>query len=350
MLRYSMLLLALAPYVAAADFRIGCYDGYAPKELTESFTALVKERLGKDINCVTVTMTDNQSIFDAIRGKRVDVVSATNNGFKAERFRFIQGGLVAPIDVAALAHWKDVIPAIATTESINEGGKVYAVPLNYSQYGLSYQVSRFPQPPTSWSVLLDPQRSFAISNDWEVCTMAVAGLISGLPKEDIFSFEKLNTPAVKSVARQLASTKHKWSGVDDAATLKGLDAAASWGFSIADLGKAGEVWTMAEPKEGAPWYLDTFAIASNSPDDMRDVAILWLDYVISPVPQAYYARNLGVKAVSVGAKSVLNPAEAAAAGLDDPTFFSTKVALLKPLSLRDENGIKRLWDEAKTAK
>lgn len=180
--------------------------------------------------------------------------------------------------------------------------------------------------------------------------MAVAGLIAGLPKADIFSFEKLNTPAVKAVARQMASTPRRWTGVDDKATLTGLDVGCSWGFAFADLAKGGEVWAMADPVEGSPWYIDSFAVASACVPEAKDVALLWLDHVISPEVQAYQVRSLGVKVVSLGAKAVLTPDEIKTASLDDPAFFSTKVSLLKPLSIRDENGVKRLWDEAKAGK
>lgn len=126
-----LLLASLSTFVMAADFRIGCYDGYAPKEVTDPFVKLVKERLGKDITCVQVTLTDNASAYDALRGKKVDVISVTNNAIKAERFKLIQSGLLAPIDPQAMGHWKDLVPAIAASDHISDGGKVYGVPLNY---------------------------------------------------------------------------------------------------------------------------------------------------------------------------------------------------------------------------
>lgn len=344
------LLAAVSSLLAAVEFRIGCYDGYAPKDVTEPFVKLVKERLGKDITCVQVTMTDNATIYDALRGKKVDVVSPTNNGIKAERFKLIQSGFLSPVDVQALSHWKELVPAIAASDHISDGGKAYGVPLNYAPYGLAYNTAKLPAAPTTWKALVQAKGGFAVSNDWEVCVMAVAGLIAGLPKEDIFTFEKLNTPAVKAVARQMASTTHRWTGVDDVATLKGQEVATSWGFAFADLAKAGETWAMAEPVEGSPWYLDSFAVAAAASPEVRDVALLWLDHVISPEIQAIYVRTLGVKSVTLGAKALLTPEEARGASLDDPTFFSTKVALLKPLSIRDENGVKRLWDEAKAGK
>ena len=43
----------------------------------------------------------------------------------------------------------------------------------------------------------------------------------------------------------------------------------------------------------------------------------------------------------------VTPTELADSKLDDPQWFGRNVTLLRPLDVRTENGLKRLWDEAK---
>lgn len=345
----ALFLGLLAVPAVAQNLRIACYDGYAPKDLIERFVAACKQQHGATVTVDVRTVGNNQDIYDALRGKQCDVVSPTNNGIKSAKYKMIAAGLLAPIDPKQIPGYDQLLPALQMADYITEGGKTYGVPLNYGFYGLAYNTKRVAKPPTSWAALFEPGAEFAVSDDWFEALVPVAGMVAGLKGEDLFQLDKLSTPAVRERLAVLGSrSKRKWVGVDDAKSLQGLQLATSWGFAFSDLAKAGEPWAYATVSEGMMGYIDSFAIASACEPSAQKVAAWWLAFTIAPEQQAYYLRTIGVKPVSLATKSQLTPAELADSKLDDPQWFGRNVTLLRPLDVRTENGLKRLWEEAKT--
>ena len=138
----------------------------------------------------------------------------------------------------------------------------------------------------------------------------------------------------------------KWKGVVDFATLKGLSYATAWGFTFADLAKADEPWAFAEPSEGTLGYVDSFVLPTSLSTDLKPLALAYIDYTISPAAQAVLAKGCGGMSVNPKTKDLLTPDEAKGAKLDDPTWITTHCITLKPLSIRDFNGITKLWEDA----
>jgi spermidine/putrescine transport system substrate-binding protein len=342
--------LVVCHLTQAAEFRIGCYDGYAPKELTDKFIAEVKAKMGKDITVSVKTVGNNDDVFNAIRGNQSDVASVTNNALKAAKFPYISQNLIMAIDTSKLTHYKELLPSLQNAEYITEGGKTYGTPLNYGQYGLAYNTGLVKQAPTSWNDLFQPGITFAASSDWYDANIYTAALAAGVSKADIFTLEKINTPAVKEKLKILAKANKFWVGVDDAATLKGLMMATSWNFALPGLAQQGEVWKMAEPKEGVTGYVDNFSINHAIKPEMMDVAMAWLDFTLAPEQQAYYYKTIGVKPVNPHIKNLLNANEALDAKIDDPSWFGNHITLLKAADLRMENAMKNMWNDAKAGK
>lgn len=329
-------------------FRIGCYDGYAPEAVTAPFIKLVKDKLHKDITIVVTTVIENQTVYDFLRSNAVDVITPTNNCFKADKFKLISHGLLMPIDTATLSHYADILPELQTPEFMSEGGKTYGVPLNYGIYGLMYHSAKVQPAPTSWSAAIVPGMDVAVSKDWEQALIASVALAHGVGRDDVFTLEKVNIPAVRASLKTLGTSKRQWSGVDDAATLAGGDLAFGWGFALTELNQMGEPWKMAEPVEGLVGYVDTYAISAAIRPELKDVAMLWCDYVISPECQAFFFKSISVKPVNPKARNHLSAEEAVAAKVDDPMSFTSRVILLRPVSIRTENGLKRMWAEARS--
>lgn len=332
---------------AQSEFRIAAYDGYATPELVSKFTAEVKAKLGKDIKVKVITVGDNSDVFAKLREKAADVTAVTNNGIKNEKFKMISAGLLQPVSTSSLKNYTDLIPAMQNADFISQDGKTYGVPFNYGPYGLAYNQTKGVATPSSWSVLFEPNASFATSSDWPEANIAVAALAAGVDKKDVFDLEKVSTPAVRAKLDILGQkAARKWKGVDDAATLKGLSYATSWSFAFADLAKQNETWAMANPVEGMPGYVDSFAITSGCSEEMKPVALAWLDFIIAPETQAAYTKTLGVKLVNPKAKSFLSAEEAIASKIDDPQWFTKNVILLKALDIRTENSFQKMWESS----
>jgi spermidine/putrescine transport system substrate-binding protein len=342
-----LLLLLAASAFYGQELRVTVYDGYAPPELTAGFRAWAKEKLGVDVNVVVSIVGNNEEAYNAIRTGVTDVCVATSNMLGSERYKLISGKLVQPLDVTNLLHYPEVMPSLQRPDFLLSDGKLYGVTMNYGPLGLAYNATSIPTAPTSWKVLVQSGSTFAVSKDWPEANVAVAGLIAGVPKNQVFDFGAVNTPAVKAVLSTMAKqSARKWKGVDDVDSLLGLQYATAWGFAFADLAKRGESWAFAEPVEGTLGFIDSFVLPSSLKPELKNLAMAYIDYSISPTAQAILAKGCGGMSVNPKAKALLTAAEAKSAKLDDPTWVTDRCIMLKPLSLRDFNGITRLWEEA----
>ena len=341
------LLLAAISLAPAQELRITVYDGYAPAELNAGFTAWIKEKQGKDVSVKVTIIGNNEEAYNAIRTASADVCVATSNMLGSERYKLITGKLVQPIDTTAIGNHADLMPALQRPDFLVADGKLYGVPINYGPLGLGYNTVAVASAPTSWKVLTESGQPFAVSADWPEANVAVAGLIAGLPKDKIFDYTALNTPEIKAVLATMAKqSARKWKGIDDAATLKGLSYSTAWGFSFAELAKQGEPWSFAEPVEGTFGYVDSYVLPTAVADELKPLALAYIDYAISPMAQALLAKGCGGMSVNIKTKDHLSAAEAKAAKLDDPTWITNHCITLKPLSARDLNGITKLWEDA----
>ncbi len=343
-----VLTVALSPLstASAEELRVAAYDGYASQPIVDSFIAAEKAA-GHSTTVVVQSIGNNQDCFDVIRANKADVVSLTNNGVKAEKFRFISGKQLEAINSAMVQAYADLLPTLQNADFLSEGGVNFGVPMNYGVLGIGYRTDKFQSPPDSWAILRG-NTPYAVSTDWPECNVAIAALIAGVPAGDIFNVDKVSTPAVKNILHGLAKGAAKlWTGVDDAASLKDLTLASSWGFAFADLAKLGQSWAMAEPKEGYLGYVDSLVINAKATPAAKELAYRWISHVISPATQAILARTVGGFSVNRHTTEALTPAEASAAKLDQPDFLAKHTILLKALDVRSQNGLTRLWDDAR---
>jgi spermidine/putrescine-binding protein len=149
-----------------------------------------------------------------------------------------------------------------------------------------------------------------------------------------------------------ANSATMWQGVDDAKTLKGLSLAVVWGFSIPTLAEQGEIWKIAEPKEGTTSWVDNFALSYTLKDKpkLREIAEAWLNFTLSDEYQLYTVRGLACAPVTANAADLFTEEEVTNLHLNDPEHFEKNRILWKILDKKDRNGLKRLWDKALQSK
>lgn len=78
----------------------------------------------------------------------------------AELQRYIQGGLVAPVQVTNIPNIAKQLPRFRDLNGITglvHGNKVYAIPYTYSEMGLIFDKQQVKQTPTSLRVLWEPR-------------------------------------------------------------------------------------------------------------------------------------------------------------------------------------------------
>lgn len=338
--------------IHAEELRILCWEGYAIPEYTDEFEKLVKEKYGMDLKVTVKNVSDPQEFFDGIRTKKIDIISPANNIPKSKKWKFIEGQFALPVDLDNVPNYKNLIPDLQHADYISKDGAVYGVPYIYGPYGLAFNTGIVKEEPKSWNILWESQYAgkYSLSSDYHEANIYITALAMGLKRDEIFNYEKLNTPEFKAKLKLLAkNAKSFWVGVDSADVLQGLAMATAWGFAIPELKKRGEIWKMADLQEGATGWVDNWMIGYSLKDNpkMKKIAEEWLNFAISPEIQLKAARNLSCFPVNMAVKSDISAAEASAFHLDNPNYFKEKLILWQVLGEREQNIFKNIWEDAK---
>lgn len=145
-------LLALSGTACAAELlRVLSWPGYADADVVQAFEARTGAR-------VEVTQVDSDETLWQKLGKDDAAgydVFAVNT---AELQRYIDRGVVVPIDPAALPNLAAQLPRFrdpATLPGTTRDGKLYAVPYAWAEMGLIYDRRQFDTPPQSIAALWD---------------------------------------------------------------------------------------------------------------------------------------------------------------------------------------------------
>jgi putative spermidine/putrescine transport system substrate-binding protein len=148
------LVFSMAAGVHAQDtLRVLTWPGYADPDLVKAF----EQRTGAK---VAVTFIDSDEVMwqklSKSKGEDFDVFAVNT----AELQRYIQGGLVVPVNTAAIPNISAQLPRFRDVKNIPglmRGNKVFGVPYTYSEMGLIYDRQQVKEPPTSIRALWDPR-------------------------------------------------------------------------------------------------------------------------------------------------------------------------------------------------
>jgi len=336
----------------AEELRMLTFQGTAPEDHLEIFKKLVKEKFGVDLTIAVTYIAKHDEIYEALRNKQTDIINCPHNLPKDSRYKFITGKLVVPIDLNNIPNYKDIIPAFQKADYITENGEVYGVPFTYAPYGLAYNTNIITEPPDSWNVLWDPKYAgkYIISSDQYEANIFITALSMGIEKGKISEFDSITPPEFLEKLKYLAkNTKSFWAGVDTAEQLQGLAFATAWGFSFSDLKNKGEIWKMANPKEGTTGGIGNFMISHTLRNNtkMKQIAEEWINYVISPDFQInVVVKRLSTAPVNIAIKDQLTPEEIEAFHLDDPDYFQKKLIPYPILDSRSRKGFQLYWEKA----
>ncbi len=151
-LPWLVLVLALSGTACASEvLRVLSWPGYADADVVQAFEARTGAR-------VEVTQVDSDEMLwqQLATNDAADYdVFAVNT---AELQRYIDRGLVVPIDPAALPNLGAQLPRFrnpAALPGTTRGGKLYAVPYAWAEMGLIYDRRQFDTPPQSIAALWD---------------------------------------------------------------------------------------------------------------------------------------------------------------------------------------------------
>jgi len=333
--------------------RMLIWGEYATDEHQKKFIHLVKEKFNVDLKFDISFAGSHDDFFPALRDSQVDIVSPTHQIPKDKRYQLIKLKLLLPLNLKNIPNYINIIPAFQRLNFCCIRENVYGVPIANVPYGLAYNTGIITKAPASWNIFWKQKykHQYAISRTHYESNIYITALTMGIDRSLLGDYKTLNTPEFQNKLGQLAvNAKRLWGGIERARDLKGLAIATAWGSSIPKLAKMGEIWKMADPKEGITTGIDHFMLSHTlkSRPRLRRIAEEWLNYLLSDESQLYMARKRGLPPTIVTVKKLLNSEEIAKFHLNDTEYYQKQRILWPVLGKTDRKGFKRLWDKAMT--
>ncbi len=273
--------LANCAALAHDTLRVLAWPGYADRDIVRTFEQHF------DVS-VQVTIVDSDEDLwarvNARQGGPYDVFAVNT----AELARYIDAGLVAPLDFALIpniagqqARFRDrkAIPGIA------RGDAVYAVPYTYSAMGLIYDRTQVKDAPDSIAALWDPRyQGRVLAFDTGGHNFSIAALALGLP--DPFHIDESDT---QKVVDKLIALRRNVLGFyslpeESVELFRSRHAAilfANYGTQqVQQLRQAGADIGYVIPREGALAWLDCWTMTHASTH--KALAQAWINYMLEP--------------------------------------------------------------------
>jgi len=217
--------------------RILSWEGYFPKEKVDEFEGYITKKYGKTISIEIQTAADEQDFFNAIRGQTADVVLATHNYLKDERFNYIKNKMILPINLENVPNYSTLIPAFQKMEAHVDNGLVFSVPFIAGPYGLFYNADIVKPEPESWSIFWDERYAGQYAVSFESYEnnvyITVMGLGRDMRNKENFTIKNVMNSEFTSRLNALAkNADHHFKIYEKAEQIENLAFSAGWGGSI----------------------------------------------------------------------------------------------------------------------
>ena len=293
-------------------------------------------------------------------GGQWDMVSASGDA----DLRLIYSGDVVPMNTELIPDWQNFQDKFKAPPFNTINGIHYGISLQWGPNVLLYNTKRFPNKPTSWSVMYDSQYSGLITIPDNPIQIADAALYLSKHQPNL----KISDPyeltqtqfnaAVNLMKQQRPLVKAFWTGTGDEEPLfKSGDVVlgAAWPIMTTDLKLANAPVAETIPSEGATGWADTWMLAAKAPHP--NCAYMWTKWVSTPLVQAEQAINYGetpVNSKACGEMETLQPGSCAAFHADAPGSYFDSIKFWKtPIAQCDDGSNSCIpysqWQSAWTA-
>jgi spermidine/putrescine-binding protein len=247
------------------------WDGYADKSWADPFT----QQTGCKINLHPAGSSDEMvSLMKDGGGGQWDMVSASGDA----DLRLIYGGDVVPMNVNLIPDWQNFGSFFKSPPYNTISGVHYGVSLQWGPNTLLYSTKKFPNKPTSWSVIYDPANKGLVTVPDNPIQIADAALYLSKTKPSLGikdPYEMTQTQfnaAVDLLKQQQPLIKHYWALATDEINLfqsGDVVVGAAWPYQTIQLKAAGVAVDETIPQEGATGWADTWMIAEGAAPQLR---------------------------------------------------------------------------------
>jgi spermidine/putrescine-binding protein len=259
------------------ELRILTWEGYAEPEWVAPF----EEATGATVSTVYVGSVDEMfAKMQGSKGADFDVVAFDTSSFA----RYIDGGLIQPLDMAKIPNASNIIPAFETVEPIMRGEDVYGVPFAWGSLPLVYDADAFETAPDTWEVMWDPQyEQQMIALDDANNSITLGALVLGFGNPYDLSDEQFEQVKQKLIEQKRLLLTY-YAGFEEGADTfvqNDIKLAFSMGETMATMiGERGGNVGIAIPKEKAIGWLDCWVMSAGARDP--ELALAWIDATLDP--------------------------------------------------------------------
>jgi putative spermidine/putrescine transport system substrate-binding protein len=312
------------------------WEGYAQPEWVKPF----EKQSGCQVHAKYAGSSDEMvTLMRQNGGNQYDMVSASGDA----SLRLIDGGDVAPMNVALVPEWKNFIPQLQSPPHNTVNGVHYGISLQWGPNTLLYNTKSVTPAPTSWAEIYGtkykgqvtvPNNPIQIADAALYLSKTEPGLGISNPYE--LTEPQLNA-AVSLLKKQRPLIKKYWALASDEIELfKNGDAVigAAWPYQYSTLIAAHVPVKQIIPVQGATGWADTWMLSAHAKHP--NCAYKWTNWVSSPKVQAEQAISYGETPVNTKACPLMEGiqkgscevyhANAPAAYFDSIKFWRTPVA------------------------
>ena len=298
------------------DLNIVAWQGYTDPSFVNPF----EKQTGCHINYVYAGSSNEMfSKFRAGGGTTYDLVSASGDA----SLRFIDSGVVQPVDVNKIPNWKNLNPVLKSPPHNTVHGKHYGVSFMWGPDTLIYNTKVFKKAPTTWGVIYNKKYKGKITvpdNPIQIADVAVY-----LHYKHPYNLNSKQLAKVKKTLQaQRPLIRQYWGQAGDFESLfKNGEAVvgAGWPLMTVELKKAGVPVAETIPKEGATGWADTWMLSARS----RHVACAyaWMNYALSPKVQKQVVAVTDYTPANLKTARLLGPSLSAKLHITDRRFFQS---------------------------
>ena len=252
-------------------------------------------------------------------------------------------GLLAPIDLTAVANGRDLAPGLAGNPALSAGGKLYGVSWVWGINALAVRQGRVVGA-DSFAIFLDPKYAgrLALLDD-TATAIGIGALLTGQDINDPRDLRAVGDKlkAMKPNVKLLWSSETEW---NKAFAADAFDISVYWSGAAARSKKKGQPVDFIVPKEGAIGWLDGLSVPATS--TRKDAALTFINTMIDSKFYNTWSTQSGAPASANTMAMEQLPADDLNRQIHSPANLA-RLQFMQPLPDARRKAFDALWQEVK---